>query len=357
VRTLDEVSTEDLCAAASARVGDLPEGFARARGSQFLLGGEPFHFLGANAYHLVDVTAGGDPARGDADGLFEQARAHGLSVVRAWAFLDADATDHLEALDQVVAAAGRHGIRLILTLANQWPDYGGIPGYLAAHGKEPDDLAAFYGEVPLLQAYAAFAEQVVKRHAGNPTVMAWELMNEPRCPHCPEGLMRSWLDEMAAFVGSLAPAQLVSTGGEGWYSADGQGFDYPVAVGLSGIDYGSFHLYLQHWPGGLMHAEGFRAGTEWIRAHVAGAADRGKPSVLGEVGWRRPTADDEPLNDEAKAMALRPLLEEVIRSGASGALVWTLAGDSRPDYDGYTIRLPAQPATSRLICEMSLRSH
>ena len=52
-------------------------------------------------------------------------------------------------------------------------------------------------------------------YASDPTVMAWELANEPRPMNKGAAAFREWIGETAAMLRSLAPHQLLSLGSEG----------------------------------------------------------------------------------------------------------------------------------------------
>jgi len=49
----------------------------------------------------------------------------------------------------------------------------------------------------------------------DPTIMAWELANEPRGFHNNAAAFNTWLDDTVAHIKSLDPNHLVTTGCEG----------------------------------------------------------------------------------------------------------------------------------------------
>jgi mannan endo-1,4-beta-mannosidase len=132
-----------LCCAAA------PAGFVTTRHTSFEVDGRPFRFAGTNNYYLqyqdADMVAD----------VFERAVAHNFSVLRTWGFLDIGYPDGSESvgggakngvwfraldpathtvvlnesglahLDATLVAAARHNLRLILTLTNNWQDFGG----------------------------------------------------------------------------------------------------------------------------------------------------------------------------------------------------------------------------------------
>lgn len=96
----------------------------------------------------------------------------------------------------------------------------------------------------------------------DPTIFAWELMNEPRCPSDPSGdKLQSWIQEMAVYVKSIDPLHLLEIGSEGFYGpsspdrqrfnpnsfAEQAGTDFVRNHRALGIDFASAHLYPDAW--------------------------------------------------------------------------------------------------------------
>ena len=52
----------------------------------------------------------------------------------------------------------------------------------------------------------------------DPTILAWDLANEPRNPGDPSSnVLTSWIREMSQFAKLVSPFQMVTTGLEGFY--------------------------------------------------------------------------------------------------------------------------------------------
>src|SRR4029078_10090207 len=77
----------------------------------------------------------------------------------------------------------------LITLCNAWPDFGGVPQYLAWAGLTVRGFGArdrFYADPTVRALLLAHIERVVgrtnsisgQRYAQDPTIFAWELMNE-----------------------------------------------------------------------------------------------------------------------------------------------------------------------------------
>ncbi len=345
------------------------EQFVKRSGPLLTLAGKPYRFAGTNNYYL-EYSA---PAMTDA--VLENAAASGSTVVRAWAFLDVpsaddvgdkgvyfqywngerpaynDGPDGLEKLDYVVAKAKAEGVRLILPLTNNWSDFGGMDQYVAwAGGTHHSD---FYTDATIRQWFKDWISHVLERtntitgvkYKDDPTIMAWELANEPRCvgsgrfpkdPGCTIDTLTPWVAEMSAHIKSIDRNHLVGTGDEGflnlpdgtdWTDNGNEGVDSQAWAALPTIDYLSYHLYPDGW------GKDTAWGTQWIKDHSAAARAVGKPAILGEFGSK----------DKATRNAVyREWTDAVRLSGGAGALFWILSdvredGTLYPDYDGFTV--------------------
>ena len=301
-------------------------------GAQFRRGGRPWRFVCANAYYLADEVGQGHPEH--AAEALDAAVALGLPVLRTWGFNDAPwkssrmqddlGRPHepgLAALDWVVAEAGRRGIHLILALADYWPSYGGIAQWLAWRGTpvadgdraHPERYAArFFADVQLRDAYAARVRQLAARrntitgarYGDDPTILAWELMNEPR--DAPE----DWIAFAAATVRADC-TQLVSIGDEG-------------ARDSPDVDLASLHFYPEKH--GAARGDEERFGC----AAITEAARRvTRPLVVGEFGLRD---DGLPLAERRRAYAA--WLACAADEGVAAIGPWLLGYRARPsDWD------------------------
>jgi len=164
--------------------------------------------------------------------------------------------------------------------------------------KQPQvDKNDFYTNATCKQLYKDYINYFLNRvntitgkaYKDDPTILMWELANEPRCESGPSGdTLQSWIDEMAGYIKSIDPNHLVSTGEEGWYNIAGnsnwkydgsQGTDYIRNNQSPYIDVCSFHLY----PEGYGMSD--QDNLDWIQKHLADAHNiAGKPVYLGEFG-------------------------------------------------------------------------
>ncbi|MCA9610752.1 MAG: hypothetical protein KC619_34390, partial [Myxococcales bacterium] len=151
-----------------------------------------------NSYPLLD-HAGWDEWD-DVASILDQARALGRPVIRTGAYMiggrnparlrderGALREEGLARLDRILAMAAERDVQLLLITANHWGDYGGAPAVVEAVAPgEGLPVEAFYTDARAIahqQDYlTALASHVNlengRRYADDPTIFAWELVNE-----------------------------------------------------------------------------------------------------------------------------------------------------------------------------------
>ncbi|KAJ3967454.1 glycoside hydrolase [Lentinula raphanica] len=290
-------------------------GFVKTSGIHFTLDNKPFTVVGANAYWVGLMNYG----VADMNTAFHDIAATGASVVRTWGFNEVTTPDGvayyqswsgstptvnlgangLENFDNVVAAAKANGLRLIVTLTNNWSDYGGMDVYvnqLLGQG-QPHDF--FFTNATVIAAYKNYVKTFVTRYLNEPGILAWELANEPRClgstsassGTCSISTISTWVEEMSAYIKSIDSNHLVAIGDEGFINDPGNpifvyqgyspslGIDFAANLNISTLDFGTFHLYPDSWG---EPANPF--GTQWIEDHATAMLASNKPIVMEEFG-------------------------------------------------------------------------
>ncbi len=352
--------------------------FVKQTGPDLRLHGKLFRFAGANNYYLMYKS------QFMVNDVLETAAANGFSVLRMWGSLDIgnqdgsnsiagkadgvyfqywngttpaynDGADGLQHLDYVVYRAGQSGIKLVIPFVNNWNAFGGMDQYVRwADGEYHDQ---FYTDPVIRGWFKNWISHLLNRtntytglkYKDDPTIMTWELANEPRClgagvyprsDDCTTQTLITWADEMSTFVKSIDPKHLVSVGDEGFYCIPGasdwtencgEGVDTLAFTLLENIDVMSFHLYPDSW------AKTPAWGTQWINRHFADARLLGKPAMLGEYG----TQDKSMRNPIYKEWS-----DAVFNSRGAGGLYWILSGlqddgSYYQDYDGFTVYCPS----------------
>ncbi|MBW2702241.1 MAG: cellulase family glycosylhydrolase [Deltaproteobacteria bacterium] len=280
--------------------------FVERSGCHLEAAGVPLRLLGTNCYFLQEEGARQalqwEGYEGRVDEAMNKLSHLGMGVIRAWAFNDDPENPAAiqnkpgqlseagcAGIDRAIELASKLGVRLILSLVNYWPDYGGVAQYLRWHGIAGDNPADFFTNKSIRSHFGEHIEALLGRvnprtgraWGQDPAVMAWELMNEPRGKGLdPEGHeLADWVAEMAGRIKKAAPKQLVATGEEGL--AQGCNFE----LNSRHVDLASIHLYPEEWawPEGDWAA----AGTDWIHRHAVIAERIKRPLILGEFGLRK----------------------------------------------------------------------
>jgi mannan endo-1,4-beta-mannosidase len=359
-----------LAGAASAGAQD----FVRRDGTHLLLGRQRFYYLGTGCYYLAyyaqDTSPGpaGKTWRQMADEILDRSHDMGLRTIRIWAFNENDDAWALQTapgvyreaawvgFDYVLDRARRLNLRLVMPLVNNWPDYGGMNWYVK-HSPTADQALVgdafhdqFYTNAPCRQAYRNHAAAMIQRtntinglvYRDDPTILSWQLANEPRCATDPTGLtVRDWVYEMAAYVKSLDTNHMVSTGEEGWTdSQNWEGTRWLLNSACPDVDYAVIHCWPDWWPHlwGTTEPTLFHGAMAWVRDHLADAGRvLNKPLVLSEYGKTRPLD-----GDYGRDFYYRGWFDEVFASASTngpgaGLHFWMFEADNSGHDDGFSV--------------------
>jgi len=374
---------------------NLNQGVVTRNGTNFMLNNQPYRFTGNHSYYLFYKS------HYMIDDLMATMQRNNLRVLRSWGFGDIPDGSEGSAFqpqpglyyeptfahfDYVVKSAGEHGIRLIIPLVNHWSDFGGMEQYVQWCDT---NKAQFYTNECTKQLYKNYITHMINRvntltgvpYKEDPTILAWELANEPRCEPsdgCPsDNAVYEWAVEMSAHIKKLDPNHLVALGDEGFLNEpknddddhdpfyDGSfGLDWERNLSIETIDFGTVHLYPNHWNKTLTWSE------TWITDHINIAQQMGKPVVFEEFGVCHDEGNNNYLqykscsntfDRDAVYTAWTDLFE---RGGVAGSLVWMIAGQVNdaheanvkidnnyyyPNYDGYIFWEPS--STMKIIRE------
>eukprot|EP01084_Bolivina_argentea_P299001 515376_1 len=374
--------------------------FVTTSGTNFMLNGKPYRFAGTNCYYLIYQD------QFMVDNVIETAAAQGFEVIRTWAFIDigyqngsnsADSNGpikngiyfqyydpetkaptyndtNLKMLDYVLYKAKQLGIKIILTVTNNWSDFGGIDQYnIWRQISDPNVKLyhdSFYNDTIIMGWYQAYVKHLITRvntyskstYADDDTIFAWELANEPRCQgsgkfsssnSCTKNYavymvqpwawkITAWVDAMSTYIKSIDKNHMISTGDEGFYCEIYQkcphvwcdcyyGISTRNNTKLKNIDFMSMHLYPDQW------GQQNNWGNVWIANHTDIAKEIGKPALLGEYGAK---------NDQHNVY--QQWTNTIYTNGTGGDLFWMISGRDDepqhpywvPDYDGYAVYCP-----------------
>jgi hypothetical protein len=227
----------------------------------------------------------------------------------------------------VLAEARTRGLRVIVTLANYWDDFGGVREYLTwAHlptsGYDARDR--FFSDEKVRAFYRAHLARLLDRvnsvngvrYADDPTIFAWELMNESQVASTAGATARrSWIDEMASFIKARDPNHLVTPGVMG-YTSRAERAEWLAVCRLPTVDYCDSHLYAETTDRvtSRQRLQAYIDDRVQLARHVAH-----KPIVFGEFGFH---TDGAGYLDEPRAAWFNTFLERAIFDGAGGVLAW-----------------------------------
>jgi mannan endo-1,4-beta-mannosidase len=357
--------------------------FVTVERGQFRLGRQPLYFLGTNFWYgmnLASAGKGGDRERL----LWELDQLHALSVnnlrimaasegpdTAPWRMLPTLQTapgqyneDLLDGLDFLLAEMGKRHMHAVLCLNNLWPWSGGMAQYVAwATGEKiPYPPPAGGGKwLTYLRFSSRFFENEKAMEASfhhirfllsrrnkytglpyieDPTIMAWQLANEPRGVPGQRTYLQ-WVRRTAALIKSLDPNHLVSIGSEG------NAF-LPLSRKFGrehrcpGIDYATMHLWVQNWgwydpeKPDVHFEKALHKARRYIRRHVRKAGRLGMPVVLEEFGLARDGGSYDPAATTVRRdryyREIFSLLHELAAEGspAAGCNFWAWSGSGRP---------------------------
>jgi mannan endo-1,4-beta-mannosidase len=295
--------------------------FVVADGTTLYHKGKPYRFTGMNVYNANNRLQGCwysfDPAL---LGSSLQAMGPGVDVVRAWFFQDfattAGARDWT-AFDQTIAAAKARGVRVIVTLGNQWADCDTegaktAAWYAGGYKTKPASLPA---------SYRNYVAEVVTRYRDEPAVLMWQLLNEAEVPvHTPSGLcdeavahplLKAWAADVSGLVKSIDKFHLLSIGTLGSGQCGAQFTDYQSLHDLPTVDLCEVHDYsTATMPGDQFNGLAFR---------LQQCAALDKPLFVGETGID-PTWLDGTLS--ARAALFADKLATQFAAGVVGEVLW-----------------------------------
>lgn len=364
-------------------------GFVSAGAGGFSIEGRAYRFAGANLWYGAYLGApSGDRARlrSELDRLAEigvtNLRVLGASERSPLknslrpAFRDRAPPyneELLVGLDFLLSEMAMRGMRAVIYLGNFWEWSGGMATYLywtnggryidmndPAHPWPafPDFVAQFYGSEAAVSLYRDYVAALVGRtnsvtgtpYREDPTIMSWQLANEPRPGGSGETAARnmeaylSWIADAARRIKSIDPNHLVSTGSEGLMGCAESARCVLDAHASGDVDYLTAHIWPQNWgwadpehlPDTFARAEvNTRA---YIADHIGFARALRKPLVIEEFGFPRDGVALEPGSPTTLRDRFYGLIHDaVVESARAGGLLagsnfWAWGGAGRAQH-------------------------
>ena len=219
--------------------------FVTVKGHQFYWDGGPHYYVGANYWYgsLLGLEKDGRQGEGRLRKELDFLKANGVTNLRLMAGAEGAGMINgvmrvgpplqprrgefdvrvLDGLDLVLSEMAKRGMKAVVFLSNNWEWSGGFQQYLDWNGLVPegmrtrkltwdeqrDIVSQFYGCEPCKAGYEKQVGLILgrtnryskRKYTEDPTIMAWELANEPR-PMRPAaaGAYRRWLAGAAAAI-------------------------------------------------------------------------------------------------------------------------------------------------------------
>ncbi len=307
--------------------------FVYREGDTFMENGKEFQFVGVNSYDLAFRT------KEEIDETLSKAAENGITVIRFWAFGEGFAegfqpkegvynTDRLNMLGFVVASAKAHNIKLIISLSNYWSDYGGIPQYLSWHdlpNKSFADKDAFYTNKEIQKNFKNYTATILgytnpytnTQLRNEPSIMAWELMNEPRSSKRENSeIVLSWLDTTSMFIKTQDKKHLIFAGAEGLMPSYNDANNGPLAdeVGkLASIDAITAHFY---------YGEKRKSIIDTFNNWSALKKETDKPVFIEEVGFHKDAKENF---NQDRDFLIDYVLKTSQEKNLNGVILWNWA--------------------------------
>jgi mannan endo-1,4-beta-mannosidase len=310
--------------------------FISARNQEFFLKNQPYTFIGANYWYggLLAMDTAND-GLGRLQKELNFLKQHGIINLRV--LIASEGNDCypyrispslqekplvynesvLRSYDIFLAEASKRNMSVVFILNNNWEWSGGFGQYLTWAGyPNPilpktlqwdwghycDYIAQFYTCDSCQYWYQELISQLLNRkntithiqYKNEPTIMAWELANEPR-PMKPKAInaYKNWIKLNADFIKTIDKNHLVTIGVEGVIGTAMDANLFKEIHQFSAIDYATIHIWPKTWQWYNGESDHSIADTtlertkSYILLHTRLCQEINKPLVIEEFGLHR----------------------------------------------------------------------
>ncbi len=370
---------------------DLETKFIKVKNTQFIKDGKPYYFVGTNFWYGIYIGSSGETKDRERLKLeLDKLKSLNVDNLRILAAseesiikrsltpavqtkLEVYNEDLLNGLDYLLYEMGKRNMHAVIFLNNYWEWSGGMGQYNAwtnvGEVIDPGDssnswekynqyVSSFYRNDKANKYFRKFIKKIITRknklndlfYFEDPTIMAWQLANEPRPGSGEDGKKHidyyyKWINETAGFIHSLDPNHLVSTGNEGLMGSMGSEEYYLNAHKTRNIDYLTFHLWAKNW--GWFDASRSdetypvteKNAIDYINKHINLATKLNKPITLEEFGLPRDYENTlRGTLTSARDKYFKTLFSVISDSAKVGAPIagsnfWTWGGDGFKKHD------------------------
>jgi hypothetical protein len=335
--------------------GPLPPDFIYRNGNDFMLNNEVFNFVGTNCYYLMEIQARDQYHQEKVNEVLDLAESTNIEVIRTWGFNDDPISSEAlqtspgvynefvwAALDSVIYKAQQRNMKLILPLVNYWDSYGGMNQYVEWYNDDydpnydPVNQQYFYSEPVIKEWFKQHINVMLTRtnhitgimYKDDPTIMAWELANEPREPQGNLDLLTDWIVEMTQYIKSIDSNHMVGTGSEGNYWGN-DSINYFIEINdISIIDFSTLHLYVE--PDHL-NLSSIQEVEDFLSLRInTSHSDLNKPFILEEFGFDRNFLD---IYGNDRLDYYQAIYDQINIDSGNGSNFWVLFPDGFQGWD------------------------
>jgi mannan endo-1,4-beta-mannosidase len=354
--------------------------------SQFVVNGKPYVFLGTNFWYGLNL--GANDSSGDRQRLVRELdRLQKLGINNLRVMAGTEGPDNqpyrmlpslqtspgvynekvAEGLDFLLSEMKKRNMYAVMCLNNFWNWSGGMGQYLVwadaadsiphppphpggSWNTYQEFAASFYSSDKAVELFNNHIRYIISRknsvtgqlYKDDPTIMSWELANEPRGVNN-KLEYRTWVNETCALIKNLDANHLVTLGSEGRTSSDYAGVEPEQDHASKDVDYMTIHIWVQNWnvynpakadstlPLSIDYAK------KYLQDHTRMAERLGKPLVLEEFGISRDQNDHRPNGTTTVRDQYYDSLFNFIYTGMrdenpviAGVNFWAWGGEGRP---------------------------
>lgn len=371
-----------LCLTTTA-LGQTNTDFITVKNKQLIKNGQPYYYLGTNFWAAMNLGIANNPNyRARLIRELDQLQSLGINNLRIMAASEGPDTepwrmspalqpelgiyneDLLKGLDFLLVEMKKRNMVGVLYLNNMWPWSGGFAQYInwitgetipypppAENGKWLKYMkfsARFFKNKTAQAAYFKHLEVIINRtnsindipYKADPTIMAWQLANEPRAI-ISNWKYRKWIKKTAAFIKSLDQNHLVSIGSEGNAFVPFS-TKFKKEHRIKNIDYATMHIWIQNWgwydptKPEKTYQKSLDKAKKYIKKHIGLANKLKMPVVLEEFGIARDMESYASISPTTYRdnyyQEVFDLIHQSAKNGQpiAGCNFWAWGGEGRP---------------------------
>ena len=357
--------------------------FVLVKDGHFQKSGRPYFFMGTNYWQGMNLGApNGDRAQLMRE--LDRMKKVGITQLRILALSEGPATEPyrivpanqttptqlneelLKGLDFLLVEMKKRQMTAVVVLSNFWPWSGGFAQWVSwtdgssipyppphpggSWGTFQEYSSRFYTLPSAVKAQHESVKKIITRvntisknaYKNDPTIMAWELANEPRGGKYRKEFL-AWISDSAKLIKSLDSNHLVTIGSEGeTLNAQDAGNHFVEDHSIAEIDYATIHVWVENWgvynptDASTTLPMAYHTLKNYIQDHVTKSKLFGKPLVLEEFGMARDARSMDPKSstkdrDSYYDVAFFESVRFMKQKGEiTGVNFWAWSGESLP---------------------------